>query len=332
MANPTVRSQTYQTLLTTTHDAILDSGLVQDQIFNAHPLLTWLSSGNRLKKLSGGADLRQGLMDGKNTTAQWYSGHDPIAVTPQEGVTTAIFSWKQAADSIVYSGLELRQNKGSKTKIADLVKTKQAQANDSLMDLVATGVFSDGTAAANKQMTGLAAMIETTPGTASYAQVPTANTAWRNQVETSVGTGATNLLPKLRTVWNKCKQGKGVSSTGPDFHITTRAVHEVYESLMAAKLQFAGQASGNSGDMGFTGMKFKGSPVEWSDYEDEGVWHMLNSRHICMVVHEDAFFSLSPGGFLYVINQDSFVAKILLMGNLATNNRRKLGKLTGITA
>lgn len=329
----TSRTQVYETMLTTTHDAILDSGIVQDQVFDAHPLLTWLSTGNRLKKLSGGADLRQGLMTGKNTTAAWYDGHDPIAVTPQEGVTTAIFQWKQGADSIAYSGKELRQNKGSKTKIQDLVKTKQSQATMSMMDLTATGVFSDGTGAANKQMTGLGAIVATDPTSASFAQVPVGTTEWHNKAITGVGTGATNLLPKLRELYNKCQQGKGVAATPPDAHFTTRAVHEIYESLMAAKLQFTGSGnSGNSGDMGFTGVSFKGAPVEWTDYEDEGVWHMLNSRHICMVVHEDAFFSLSPGGFLYVTNQDSFVAKILLMANMATNNRRKLGKLTGITA
>jgi hypothetical protein len=212
------------------------------------------------------------------------------------------------------------------------VKTKQSQADGSIIDLVATGVFSDGTGTSNKQLTGLGAMLPNDPTAADYAQVPKATTEWGNQTKTSVGAGATNLLPAMREIFNKCSQGKGVASSSPDFIITTREVHEIYESLMAAKLQYRGDGnSGLKGDAGFTGLSFRGAPVEWSAYEDSGVMHMLNSRHICFFIHPDANFSLSPGGFLYVTNQDSFVAKILLMGNLATNNRRKLGKLSGIS-
>ena len=47
------------------------------------------------------------------------------------------------------------------------------------MDLLATGIFSDGTGSSSKQITGLQAMVETTPGTTSYASIPTGNTAWR---------------------------------------------------------------------------------------------------------------------------------------------------------
>ena len=202
MANATSRTQTYETLLTTTHDAILDAGMVADQVFTKVVLFSWLKQNGRLKILNGGADLRQGLMYGTNSTAQWYAGHQVLDVTPQEGVSSAIFVWKQGSVSVSYSGLELRQNKGDETKIADLIKTKQMQAEESLINMLATGSFSDGTASGSKQITGLAAMIETTPGTTSYAQVPIGNTAWRNQVQASIGNAAVNLLPKMRTLYN----------------------------------------------------------------------------------------------------------------------------------
>src|SRR3990167_4142095 len=109
----TSRTLNYQTLLTTTHDAILDSGAVQDNVFNADPVIAWLTSGNRLKKLDGGYELRQGILYGSNSTAGWYEGHSLIDVTPQEGATSAVFAWKQGAVSISYSGRELRSNKGS---------------------------------------------------------------------------------------------------------------------------------------------------------------------------------------------------------------------------
>ena len=72
--------------------------------------------------------------------------------------------------------------------------------------------------------------------------------------------------------------------------------------------------------------------MEWTDYEDSGVMHQLNSRHIALIVHEDAQGkSLSVGGFQKPVNQDSFTAQIPFMGQMVTNNRRKHGKITGAT-
>jgi len=58
---------------------------------------------------------------------------------------------------------------------------------------------------------------------------------------------------------------------------------------------------------------------------------VLNSKHMHFFVHSDANFAMSEGGFQKPINQDALVTQILFMGNLATDNRRKQGKLQGIT-
>jgi len=48
-------------------------------------------------------------------------------------------------------------------------------------------------------------------------------------------------------------------------------------------------------------------------------------------VHSDANFSMAEGGFQKPINQDALVTQIFFQGNLSTDNRRKQGKLAGIT-
>jgi hypothetical protein len=59
--------------------------------------------------------------------------------------------------------------------------------------------------------------------------------------------------------------------------------------------------------------------------------YVLNSKHIFMFVHKDADMTPSAEGMRSPINQDAFVMPILYQGNLATNLRSALGKLTGIT-
>ena len=269
------------------------------------------------------------MLYGKNNTAKWYSDYELLDTNAQSGMTAAFFNWKQGATSISVHGRELRSNKGP-SRITSLQQEKINQAAMSMVDVVAIGAYSDGTGTGSKQLTGLEAMIETTPGTASYASVPTSNTAWQNQVASSVGAAATNLLPNMRTVYNDCKQGKGGANSAPDFIVTTQSVHEAYEALMYPQVRYQ-QNPSSGADAGLSKLMFKGAVVEWDDYCTSGMMYMLNSQHIMFFIHSDANFAMAEGGFQKPINQDALVTQILLQGNLATNNRRKLGKLAGIT-
>ena len=330
MANETSLSLTYGPLLTTTLKRVLDSGALHDNIFNNDVLLQWLRSGNRVKVVDGGERMRIGIMDAKNSTAKWYSDYENLDVTAQAGMTSAFYTWKQGSTSVSVNGRELRSNKG-KSRITNLQQEKISQAAASLVDIVATGAFSDGTGTGSKQLTGLEAMIEDTPGTTSYASVATANTAWRNQVSSGdVGAAAVNLLPNLRTVYNDCKQGKGGANSSPDFLITTQSIHESFEALMYPQVRYQ-QNPSSGADAGIDKLKFKGADVVWDDYCTSGKMYVLNSNHITLFVHSDANFNMAEGGFQKPINQAALVTQIFFQGNLATDNRRKQGKLKGIT-
>lgn len=324
-------TDTYKSLLTTTLMRVLESGAVADNVFNNDVLLQFLRDKGRIKVVDGGERLRVGIMHEKNTTAGWYSDYEALNVTPSEGFTTAFYNWKQGSTSVSVSGKELRSNKGP-SRLSSLQEEKITQAVLSLADLVATGAYSDGTGTAGKQLTGLEAMIETTPGTTAYASIPTTNTAWRNQVQTSVGSAATNLLPKMRTLWNSCSQGKGGAKSSPTGIFTTQTVHEALESLIFTNIRYARTGTEASGhDAGVGKLMFKGAVVEWDAYVPSGTLYMINTNFMYLFVHSDANFAMADGGFQKPINQDALVTQILVQGNLATNNRRKNGKLTGIT-
>jgi hypothetical protein len=245
-------------------------------------------------------------------------------------MTAAFYTWKQGSVSVSVHGRELRSNKGP-ARITGLQQEKIQQASLSLVDILATGIFSDGTASASKQLTGLAALNETTPGTTSYGSIATGLTAWQNQVQPSVGAAAVNMLPKLRTLWNDCKQGKGgAASSAPDFGVTTQVVHEALEALIFPQVRYQPNPRGGA-DSGIQSLLFKGTPIEWDDYCTSGELHLLNSQTLCLFIHSDANLAMAEGGFQKPINQDALVTQILAQLNLACNNRRKNGKLTGIT-
>ena len=57
---------------------------------------------------------------------------------------------------------------------------------------------------------------------------------------------------------------------------------------------------------------------------------MLNSGSLELVQHKNRLFSISEFG--KPTNQDLRVAQVFWAGELTTNNRRKHGLLTGVTA
>ena len=323
-------SRTYGPILSTTLDKILSSGAIQDNVYDATPTLDWFRGGGRIKVVDGGERIRIPVMTGKNNTFKWYSDYEILDVTPQAGLTTAFFNWKQGAVSVSISGNELRQNSGT-AKIADLMKEKIRNANNSLADNVATGIFSNGTGSSSKQLTGLAALVDQSPATDTYAQIdPSSNTSWRNKADSSVGAAAVNLIPSLRTIMNQCSQGREGAAGKPDFVVTTRTVHEAAEALVAPRVRYQPNPSGGA-DLGVDTVMFKGAKLIWDDYCTSGTAYVLSSPHIMLFIHSAANFAMSEEGFQKPIDQDALTTQVLVELNMATNNRRKHGVLGGST-
>lgn len=329
VAHSTSDSRTIQSLLASTLENTLASGVVQDAIFDAMPLTRRLRDAGQLKIVSGGERLRIAIDAATNSTAKSYSDLDPLDITRQQTQTSAFYAWKQYSASVVISGRERNINKDSQSKLFDLLNGRLDNAVKSLADQITTGIYSDGTGNGSKDITGLEASIETTPGTAIYAAVPIANTAWRNKVSTSVGAAAVNLVPELRSVSNQCSQGAEGTDSSPNLYIAPRGVHESYEASLQPQARY--QMGDLSADGGINTLTFRGQPFIWSDYCTSGTCYVLNLNHLFLFVHEDANFSQSGEGMQKPINQDSGVDQMFFMGNLLANNRRKLGKLTGLT-
>jgi len=104
---------------------------LMDQVFRGLPLLFWLEKAGRKKLIDGGQQIVVPLMYGLNNTTQNYAGYDTINVTPQKGLTSAFFDWKNAAVSISISREEERKNSGA-ARLIPLLDTKVTQAEQSL--------------------------------------------------------------------------------------------------------------------------------------------------------------------------------------------------------
>lgn len=322
--------------VTDTYDSLLSTTLrnysrkLRDNIFNSMPLLKWFTSKGRIQTEDGGYQIVEHLMYGKNSTVKAYSGYETLDTTPQEGITIALFDWKEYGGTIAISRKERRQNSG-KHQLLNLLKAKIQQAEMSIKDKVSTDLCANISSEPAKAITGLFLHISNTPSTTTVGSVSGSTYSWWRNYQADCGAYASNLESKLRTGFNSCSAG---GASFPDAIVGTQTAFEYYESLAVTQKRFVNE--NKTADLGFRVLEYKGADMFWDGGLASGVpvtgetFVFLNSENIRLVVDSQSDFITTD--FIEPENQTASVAKIIAMLNLTNNNRRKLGIIHGIDA
>lgn len=305
-------------LLATTLSVFTDDEL-SDNIFKGIPTWAYLNSKNRTTK-NGGASLIVPLLYAKNGTAQFYSGYDILDVSPTEGMTAAQFRWGRAAASITINGQEQDMNSGE-AQVSDLLKDKVMQSMESITDLLALQLYAS--TVNSKAIYNLPSFVD---ASSTIGDVNSgSNSWWQAQVKAS-GSFAAQGRADWTNVYNTLTI-QGRKAVPPDFGVTTQTVYEAYESSLAPAVRFTDT---KLGDIGFDNLKFKGMSLMFDPNVPSGECYFLSSDAMKLVVHSKRNFSRTP--MVKPANQDAITGQIIWMGQLTTNNRRKLAKFTGMTA
>ncbi len=268
----------------------------------------------RVRRVNGGVTVIEHLLIDKSSAIGPYRGATSLDTTFQEGGTLAQYEWQQAFASISISGLDELQNRGEH-KMIDLLAFKTQQAELSLRDLVGKAALQ--TVGGFDQLIPLSSIINTT----NIAGVTDSN--FQSTV-TASGAFASQGLADWRTLHNTVSASAGVDS--PDFYLSTQTIFEAYEALLEPKERFTNT---RLADAGIRNLEFKGIPFTYDQYVETGILYGLNSRYINLVI--DSMRDFSTTDFVRPTNQDAKTALILLAFAQTTNNRRRFGKLTGVT-
>jgi hypothetical protein len=229
------------------------------------------------------------------------------------------FKWKQLAGSISISGFEERVNNG-KSALLNLLKAKTKQTELAIADKLGVALF-----AAAPAVTEIGSLVTTVDATSTIGDINSTTSAWWQATATASGSFAAQGLGDMRTLYNALIKYK--AGDAPDVVITTQTVFEYYENFAQIIERITDT---KMADLGFENLRFKNTVMFFDENCNSGVLYMLNSNHLKLIVHTQADFATTP--FIKPQNQDSRVAQLLWQGELVTDERRKLGKLTGITA
>ena len=293
---------------------------LSDQIFTGIPFFHYINKKNK-KRYDGGMSIVVPVNYKKNNTAQSYSRYDTLSITPQETVTSIQYKWKTYACSVSISGTDLAINQGSKTRIINLIAQEIENAKMATQDLLGSHLFA--ASPATNDINSLPSVVSATASLADHD--PATDTWWASTIVSSAVSFAGAGLSSLRTMYNTLSKYKQTDK--PDFNVTSQTNFEYYEGLGQPQQRLASTAEM---DLGFQNLLFKDTVIFWDENCTTAQWYMLNSNHLELIVMSGRDFENSE--WVKPANQDAKTMNLFWMGNLTTNERRKLGALTALTA
>ncbi len=295
-----------------------------DNVSTHNALWGRLSSKGRVRLEDGGLSIVCPLEYATNSTFQRYSGFDTLNIQAVDVLTAAEFAWKQAAENVAISGLEMRSNSGE-NRIINFTKAKIKNAMNSFKNNMASDIYSDGTTA--NQIGGLQALVSDA-GTGTVGGInSTTFTFWKSILQSAAAPlqGGGGITPSATTIeslmlplWMKLTRGTDM----PDMIVMDPVYFAFFEQSQTSLKRYSSDENGKGG---MISMKYKTADVffDASTLIPASHAYFLNTDYIELVVHRDANMEMMDD--LRSINQDAIVIPILWMGNLVVSNRSLQG-------
>jgi hypothetical protein len=285
-----------------------------DNIFDSNPLLKRLKEKS-YEKLDGGTSIMVPLNYAQTTASGWYAGSDTLSTADNESITSAEYAWKQIYANITITRKDELMNSGDSQKIS-LVKSKVQIAEKTIMDLMGTAIYNDGTTL--NALVGLRAIVGTSSTVGGISQ--SSYSWWNGQVDSST---STLTIGALQTMYN----ASTVDNDAPTVIMATRANYNRFYGLLQPQQRFQDSETAKAG---FSSLMFNGSPFISDSHCPTNHIFMLNEKYLHLFAHKDEDMRFEP--FQKPINQNVKVGKVYWMGALGSSNNRLHAKLSAVAA
>lgn len=267
------------------------------------------------KKLDGGTSIMVPLEYDDLSSSGWYIGADTLSTSDNETMTSAEYAWKQLYANVSITRKDELVNSGDVQKI-DLVKSKMKNAEKTMAQLMATGVYNAGTT--TNALIGLQAIIGTSNTVGGISQ--TTYTWWAGQVDS---TSTAFSLAAVQTVFSNCTY----NNESPTVAFATKANYNRYYGQLQPQQRFMDSETAKGG---FSSLMFNGIPFIADDYCPANNIVLLNENYLHLCVHKDEDMRFS--GFQKPENQNIRLGQVFWMGALGSSNNRMHGRLSAIAA
>lgn len=299
-----------------------------DNIFKRHWLLEQMRANGSFEKQNGSV-IRCNLEYATNPNVKFMSELETLTVSRPDTFDYAEFIWKHCGGDVPMTDFERGITAGGAAKF-DLEARKLENLKNSLEETINTAMFGDGTGTAGKTIGGLQLLVPTDPTTGTVGGINRATyTFYRSQQVSGAKTtnAYDNLLGSMTTAYNS--SSNGIGKENPTFGVTTQTVFEGYESLTPSIERLERTSASDKLVRGFKGQNvmFKDIPLGYDPACPSATCYILNNRNLQFV------YMQWMKGETAVRPADAFydVFKVLTIGNMTTNNPRRLGVVTAIS-
>jgi hypothetical protein len=306
----------------------------QDLVSNNNVLLAVMKRKGLWKTYSG-PKIRQTLQIGKQS-AQWYSGYDQLLNPAIDLFNDAFFDPKMCVIPIILSLQEILNNEGD-SQLIDVFEAYLQAAEKALSDAMDQGIYSDGTANGNKQITGLAVALPLLPNTGIYGGIDRASaTIWRPAAFDASGAAGTTSLSAINTQVTSTSIRPMLNfvmtrqSRGRDYADLLIMSPEHYAAYDAATIAIQRQNNETSlGQLGFSALEYIGGGKRAEIVLDGGIGSNMpanttigiNTDSMRMRYHPNRNFDkLFEGDGQMPIDKDAIAQYIGWMGELTMVN------------
>jgi hypothetical protein len=300
----------------------------QDLVSNNNALLAVMKRKGLWQTYSG-PKVRQTLQIGKQS-AQWYSGYDQLLNPAIDLFNDAVWDPKQVVVPIILSMQEILNNQGE-AQLLDVMQTYLEAAEKALEDAMDAGIYSDGTANGNKQITGLATAIPIANTSGIYGGIDRGSALiWRTAVfdansflSGSTQVSSTTIRPMLNVAMTKQSRGRDYA----DLLIMSPEHYAAYDAATVAIQRQQNETS--LGKLGFSALEYIGGGKRAEIVLDGGIGSNMppnttfgiNTDSLRMRYHPSRNFDkLFDEGGQMPIDKDAIAQFIGWMGELTMTN------------
>lgn len=298
------------------------TGEIRDNVTNNVALLTRLKKRGNIRYFSGGTQINEEMTYQQNSNGGFYAGYDQLAIAQQATLTSAVYNIKQYAVAVVISGLEEIQNSG-KARIIDLLEARIKNAEASMMNDIAQGIYSDGTGSGGKTITGLQAAVTATNNSGTYGGIDRSLwTFWRQVVQTGV-TGSADIQSKMNLLWVQLVR----NSDRPDLIVMDNTYYGYYWTSLQALQRFSDPSEA---DLGFKTLKYADADVivdgGLGGYAPATQAYFLNTKFLHWRPFKGRDFT-TKADTRQPVNQDMSASLLFWAGNLTCSGLKFQGLL-----
>ena len=314
---------------------------LQDNVTNNNAFLQRLQERGNTRTISGGSEIFEEISFAENGNAGWYSGYDLLPVAAQDVISTARFNLKQAAVPVIISGLEQLQNAGPEQMI-DLLEGRINVAEDTMMNMLSSGVYGDGTQAGGKAVIGLNAAIPAAASsgrvaTGTYGGIDRATWSFWRPYYSKPGTALTaaTITGEMNAVWAQLVRGRD----RPDLIPCDSFMWQLYLASLQAQQRFTDPNM--KAGAGFPSIKFMDADMvldgglyfassAWGTGAPAKTMFFVNSKFFKWRPHSARnMVTLSPNK-RYAINQDAEVSILAWAGAITASGQGFHGRLESL--